>query len=121
MSQSWNPLLIEGTLGSQGTSTYTELTVDDKKRYVRIQRLTIVPANDGSAASYAPLVTTGDGVSGSIGQLYAGASTSIGDNFDVTDIQGWGVTDNFGSLWIAFVPNAGSDNTFTYQLYIEVF
>lgn len=120
MSQSWSPLLIEGTLGLQGTATYTELTVDDKKRYVRIQRLIIVPGG-GAAASYAPLVTTGDGVSASIGVLYEGASTLIGVNFDVTDIEGWAVTDNNGSLWIAPRPNTGSNNLFTYQLYLEVF
>lgn len=121
MSETWKPLMLSGTVGLQGTSTYNEMTIDSKRRYVRIQRLIIVPANDGSAVTYAPLVTNGDGVSGSIGQYYAGASTSIGDNFDVTDIQGWAVTDASGKLWIAFVPSAGSDNTFSYELYLEVF
>lgn len=124
MSQNaWKPLLLEGTVASQGTSTYNELVVSGTslgKRYVRIQRLIIVPANDGTAANYQPTITTGDGISGAIGQLYLGSSTAIGDIFDVTDIQGYGVTDTNGSLWLAFVPDAGSDNSFTYQLYVEV-
>jgi hypothetical protein len=125
MSQNaWKPLLIEGTAASQGTSTYNELVVSGTslgKRYIRIQRIIIVPANDGSATTYQPTISTGDGISGAIGQLYLGSSTGIGDIFDVTDIQGYGVTDANGSLWLAFIPDAGSDNTFSYQVYLDVF
>lgn len=122
MSQNcYKPMTLTGTIGAQGTSDYTELPVDPNgRRHIVIRRVTIVPAADGSATTYQPLITDGDGVSGTIGQLYLGASTSIGDTFDVTNIEAYARTDSNGSIWIAFIPDAGSDNTFAYELHLGV-
>ena len=122
MSQNtYKPMTLTGQLGSQGTSDYTELVVDSNgRRHIVIRRITIYPAADGSATTYAPLITNGDGVSGTIGQLYVGASTSIGDTFDVTNIDAYARTDANGSIWLAFVPDAGTDNTFDYEIHLGV-
>lgn len=121
MQNTYKPLTFRGTVGAQGTSTFNELKVDSMGiRHIVIRRLTIVPANDGTATTYQPLISDGDGVSGTIGQLYLGASTAIGDNFDVTAIDAYARTDSNGSIWLALLPDTGSDNTFSYEIHLGV-
>lgn len=122
MSQNtYKPLTFRGTASAQGTSTFNELKVDSMgRRHIIVRRITIVPAADGSATTYQPLISDGDGVSGTIGQLYLGASTGIGNTFDVTAIDAYARTDSNGSIWIAFIPDAGSDNTFEYEIHLGV-
>ena len=120
MQNTYKPMTLTGSLTAQAVGTYNELVVDSMgRRHIIIQRVTI-KRTAGTAANYQPLITNGDGVSGTVGQLYLGASTAVADIFDVTNIAGYSRTDSNGSIWLNCQPDAGTDNTFDYEIHLGV-
>ncbi|MEN9785461.1 MAG: hypothetical protein RLZZ299_725 [Pseudomonadota bacterium] len=100
----------------------TDVTIDTGGGIATVNVLRVkVKHTAGSAATFTPrLYNLSGAASGSINMQFEGSSTAVATLFDVACDGCVFQTDTSGQFFLEPGPNAGSDNSFTYEISYEV-
>lgn len=109
-----------GTATSVGAATEITLQLAEGTAKVEVLRVKLKHTS-GTAASFTPrLHSATGGAANAITQEFAASSTVVADLCDVEAVGVLFRTDANGRAYLLPVPNAGSDNAFTYTVAFRV-
>lgn len=100
----------------------TDITIDTGGGLATVNILRIkVKWSAGTAATFTPrLYNLAAAASGSINMQFEGSATAVASLFDVACIGCVFQTDAAGQFYLEPGPNAGADNSFSYEVSYEV-
>jgi len=115
-----NVFTVTGSLTNYAATT--DLTIDTGGGIATVNVLRVkVKRTAGTAATFTPrLYNLSGAAAGSINMQFEGSSTAVATLFDVACAGVVFQTDTSGQFFLEPGPNAGSDNSFTYEISYEV-
>jgi hypothetical protein len=115
-----NVFVVTGSVTNFASTT--DVTIDTGGGIATVNVLRVkVKHTAGTATTFTPrLYNLSGAASGSINMQFEGSSTAVATLFDVACDGCVFQTDTSGQFFLEPGPNAGSDNSFTYEISYEV-
>ncbi len=115
-----NVFVVTGSVTNFASTT--DVTIDTGGGIATVNVLRVkVKHTAGSAVTFTPrLYNLAAAASGSINMQFEGSSTAVASLFDVAASGCVFQTDTSGQFFLEPGPNAGADNSFTYEISYEV-
>ncbi len=115
-----NVFVVTGSVTNFASTT--DVTIDTGGGIATVNVLRVkVKHTAGTATTFTPrLYNLSGAASGSINMQFEGSSTAVASLFDVAASGCVFQTDTSGQFFLEPGPNAGADNSFTYEISYEV-
>lgn len=115
-----NVFVVTGSVTNFASTT--DVTIDTGGGIATVNVLRVkVKHTAGSAVTFTPrLYNLSGAAAGSINMQFEGSSTAVASLFDVAASGCVFQTDTSGQFFLEPGPNAGADNSFTYEISYEV-